>query len=111
MIISALDSTFQRKGFGVVLELIPLCESVTKLTAVCADCGKDASFTKRLAAEEELGPVRSAETYKPVCRECFMPRSGVRLSLSKCCAAVKKFKMERGDEIKPVENIACISLV
>jgi len=34
VIIAALDGTFERKAFGKVLELIPLCESVTKLDAV-----------------------------------------------------------------------------
>ena len=36
--------TFQRKPFGSVLELIPVAELVTKLTAVCMVCFKDASF-------------------------------------------------------------------
>eukprot|EP00824_Muranothrix_gubernata_P010392 TRINITY_DN23398_c0_g3_i1.p1 TRINITY_DN23398_c0_g3~~TRINITY_DN23398_c0_g3_i1.p1 ORF type:complete len:316 (+),score=31.38 TRINITY_DN23398_c0_g3_i1:41-949(+) len=35
VIVAALDGTFQRKPFGRVLDLIPLSESVTKLTAVC----------------------------------------------------------------------------
>jgi thymidine kinase len=38
VIVAALDGTFQRKPFGKVLELIPLAEDVTKLTAVCMIC-------------------------------------------------------------------------
>jgi len=43
-----LDGTFQRKPFGTILNLIPLAENVTKLSAVCMDCGNEAAFTKRI---------------------------------------------------------------
>ena len=54
VLVSALDATFQRKPFNNVLELIPLAENVIKLTAVCTQCHKNASFTKRLSSETEL---------------------------------------------------------
>ena len=47
VIVAALDGTFQRKPFGDILNLIPLAESVTKLTAVCMVCFGPASFSKR----------------------------------------------------------------
>lgn len=46
VIVAALDGTFQKKPFGSVLELVPLSESVTKLSAVCMICFRDASFTR-----------------------------------------------------------------
>lgn len=52
--VSALDATFQRKPFLNVLEVIPLAENVIKLTAVCSDCHKSPSFTKRLSAETDI---------------------------------------------------------
>ena len=54
VIVAALDGTFQRKGFGNILELVPLAEQVTKLTAVCVNCRADAAFTKRLGKETEI---------------------------------------------------------
>ena len=54
VLVSALDATFQRKPFMNVLELIPLAENVIKLTAVCTQCHRDASYTKRLSSETEL---------------------------------------------------------
>uniref|UniRef100_F7DNI2 Thymidine kinase n=1 Tax=Ornithorhynchus anatinus TaxID=9258 RepID=F7DNI2_ORNAN len=53
VIVAALDGTFQRKAFGTILNLVPLAESVVKLTAVCMECFRDASYTKRLGAEKE----------------------------------------------------------
>lgn len=71
VIISALDATFQRRPFGSILELVPLCEHVLKLTAVCAYCGKDASFSQRLTNDNAIEVIGGSEIYKPVCRNCF----------------------------------------
>ena len=49
-----MDGTFQRKPFANVMELIPLAESVVKLSAVCMVCNRDAAFSKRLSDETEV---------------------------------------------------------
>lgn len=54
VVVAALDGTFQRTGFGDILALVPLAESVEKLTAVCMSCFRDAAFTKRLGRETEV---------------------------------------------------------
>lgn len=71
VIIAALDGTYQRKGFGDVLDLIPLAESVVKLTAVCMKCYKDASFTKRRVAQTQIELIGGSESYQAVCRSCY----------------------------------------
>jgi hypothetical protein len=54
VIVAALDGTFQRVGFGNILNLIPLAESVVKLSAVCMVCFGNASFTKRTCNETKV---------------------------------------------------------
>lgn len=54
IIVAALDATYQRQSFGDILKLVPLAENVVKLTAVCVNCFKDASFTKRRTKETEV---------------------------------------------------------
>jgi thymidine kinase len=54
IIVAALDGTFQRKPFGNVLNLIPLAEEVSKLSAVCMMCYRSASFSKRIGNETEV---------------------------------------------------------
>lgn len=71
VIVAALDGTFQRKAFGPVLDLVPLAESVTKLTAVCMVCFQDAHFTKRIGSETEIEVIGGADKYIAVCRKCF----------------------------------------
>ncbi len=78
VIISALDGTFQRKPFGRILELVPLAEEVIKLTAVCAVCGKDASFSQRLTCEKAVEVIGGEDMYRPVCRACFCLADGAK---------------------------------
>lgn len=71
VIIAALDGTFQRKEFGSILQLVPLAENVTKLSAVCVYCQKDAPFTMRISEETEVELIGGADKYVAVCRSCF----------------------------------------
>lgn len=38
VVVAALDGSYQRVAFGDILQLVPLAESVIKLTAVCMQC-------------------------------------------------------------------------
>lgn len=71
VIVAALDGTFQRKSFGDILQLVPLAESVIKLTAVCMLCFEEASFTKRLGNETQLEVIGGTDKYMAVCRRCY----------------------------------------
>jgi len=72
VVVAALDGTFQRKGFGSILDLVPLAESVIKLSAVCMNCFGEGSFTKRFGSETEIEVIGGAETYMAACRLCHM---------------------------------------
>ena len=50
VIISSLQGTFLRGCFPNIISLIPKCEKVKKLTAVCKLCKQEASFTFRTAS-------------------------------------------------------------
>ena len=70
--ICGLDSDFQRKPFGKWLDLIPLCDKVTKLHSYCSQCKmKPAIFTHRLSSEKEQKVIGS-DAYIPVCRACYL---------------------------------------
>lgn len=74
VIVAALDGTFQRKPFGDILNLVPLAESVVKLNAVCMECYREASYTKRLGAEKEVEVIGGADKYHSVCRLCYFKK-------------------------------------
>ena len=70
--ICGLDGDFERKKFGTILDLIPLCDKVTKLTSLCSQCkdGTPGIFSMRLTSEKEQTVVGS-DNYIPVCRKCY----------------------------------------
>jgi len=70
--IAGLDGDFERKKFGEILDLIPLCDKVTKLTSLCCMCknGTLAIFSLRLTKEKQQTLIGS-DNYIPVCRHCY----------------------------------------
>jgi len=70
--VSGLDGDFERKRFGSILDLIPLCDKVEKLTSLCAICkdGTRAIFSLRTTQEKQQTLIGS-DNYVPVCRKCY----------------------------------------
>ena len=70
--VAGLDGDFERKKFGHMLDLIPLCDKITKITSLCSICkdGTPAIFSKRLTNEKEQTLIGS-DNYIPVCRNCY----------------------------------------
>ena len=62
-----LDGDFKQEKIGHILDIIPLCDTVTKLKAIC-ECGQPAIFSKRLS--EEMDQYQPNAQYVPVCRKC-----------------------------------------
>ncbi|KAF7831937.1 thymidine kinase a [Senna tora] len=68
VIIAGLDGDYLRRNFGSVLHIIPLADTVTKLTARCEVCGKRAFFTWRKTQQTQTELIGGADVYMPVCR-------------------------------------------
>lgn len=70
--VCGLDGDFKRNKFGSILDLIPLCDKVTKFTSICSLCknGTPGIFSMRLTNEKEQIIIGS-NNYIPVCRECY----------------------------------------
>jgi len=71
--ISGLDGDFERKRFGQIIDLIPLCDKVNKLNSLCGICkdGTPGIFSMRISNEKEQTVVGS-DNYIPVCRSCYL---------------------------------------
>ena len=70
--ICGLDGDFERNKFGQIIDLIPLCDAVTKLTSLCSMCknGSRGIFSMRLTSEKQQTLIGS-DNYIPVCRKCY----------------------------------------
>jgi thymidine kinase len=54
------------------LDVIPLCDDVIKIKAICKRCKKrDAIFTHRLSNEQEQTVVAADDKYTSLCRSCY----------------------------------------
>jgi thymidine kinase len=73
VIVCGLDGDADRLPMGQILNLIPLADKVTKLTALCQDCGNltPAIFTYR---KDETAPsqIGGAEQYESLCRTHYI---------------------------------------
>lgn len=70
--VAGLDGDFERRRFGEILDLIPLCDKVTKFTSLCGRCknGSHGIFSQRISKEIEQMLIGS-DNYIPVCRACY----------------------------------------
>jgi thymidine kinase len=71
VIIAGLDMDFLGKPFGVMPQLLAIAEHVTKVHAICIDCGSIANHSFRLTKSQELVQLGEKDEYKPLCRQCF----------------------------------------
>lgn len=75
--VAGLDTDFLHRPFGAVPHVLAVADHITKLTAVCAQCGADATHTQRLvagapaSADSPLILVGDTSSYEPRCRKCF----------------------------------------
>jgi len=72
VIVAALSGDSNRKAFPSVSALIPKCESLTMLRAVCVKCGRDASFTWHTGGKIEAIKIGGLDEYIPACRKCYL---------------------------------------
>lgn len=78
-----------RRSFGSVLDIIPLADSVTKLTARCELCGKRAFFTLRKVEEKKVELIGGADVYMPVCRQHYVSGQ-VAMETARCVLESQK---------------------
>ena len=71
VIIAGLDMDFLGKPFGVMPNLLAIAEHITKVHAICIDCGDIANNSYRLTKNQELVQLGQKDEYKPLCRQCF----------------------------------------
>ena len=71
--VCGLDGDYLKRPFGEILNLIPHCDTMSKLQALCMSCknGTPASFTKKLINSDSLVEIGSTDIYMPVCRFCY----------------------------------------
>ena len=72
-----LDGDFRRKPFGDILKLIPIADNITKLSALCSQCGDGTQglFTKRIVAAKDQVLIGGEDMYQAVCRRHYLKKA------------------------------------
>ncbi|MCD4770041.1 MAG: thymidine kinase [Bacteroidales bacterium] len=71
VVVAGLDMDYSGKPFGPMPDLMATAEYVTKVHAICIECGNLANHSYRLAAETKTVLLGEKDIYKPLCRKCF----------------------------------------
>ena len=71
VILAGLDMDFKAEPFGPMPSLICIAEFVTKVHAICMQCGGVASYTYRLVNSEEKVLLGEKDSYEARCRACY----------------------------------------
>lgn len=73
VIVAGLDLDYRRNPFGIIPTLLAIANTVTKLTAICTNCGKDAYYSRRMLASSDAQVLVGAqESYTAQCRSCYL---------------------------------------
>ena len=71
VIVAGLDMDFSGKPFGAMPHILAKADYVTKLHAICQQCGSMANYSYRKVANEEQVMLGATDSYEPPCRKCY----------------------------------------
>ncbi len=73
IIVAGLDTDYLGRPFHPMPELLAVADDITKVLAICMQCGNPAKHTQRLVQSEDLIVVGATGMYEARCRRCFEP--------------------------------------
>ncbi|MCP9611160.1 thymidine kinase [Coprobacter tertius] len=71
VIVAGLDMDFKKKPFGPMPTLMSIADEVTKVHAICVECGHLANYSHRLVENEKQVLLGEKDEYQPLCRSCY----------------------------------------
>ncbi|WP_242926584.1 thymidine kinase [Pontibacter vulgaris] len=72
VIAAGLDMDYLGKPFGPMPALMAVAEYVTKVHAICVQCGDIATYSFRSDASEQQVLLGETDSYEARCRHCFL---------------------------------------
>lgn len=71
VIVAGLDMDYLGKPFGQMPYIMAKADYVTKLHAICMQCGSIANYSYRKIPNEDQVMLGATEAYEPRCRKCY----------------------------------------
>ena len=76
VIVAGLDMDYLGKPFGPIPEMMATAEYVTKVHAICMECGNLAQYSHRIVKNDDLVLLGETDNYVPLCRKCYVRKMG-----------------------------------
>ncbi|MDD4847148.1 MAG: thymidine kinase [Bacteroidales bacterium] len=74
VIVAGLDMDYLGNPFGPIPSLLATAEYVTKVHAICMECGGLAQHSYRTVTDDKLVLLGETDRYEPLCRSCFQKK-------------------------------------
>jgi len=71
VIVAGLDMDYTGKPFGQMPNLLAKADYITKLHAICVQCGNIANYSYRKTENDEQVLLGKKDIYEPRCRNCY----------------------------------------
>ena len=71
VIVAGLDMDFRGEPFGPMPKIMAVADYVSKVHAICVQCGEPAQFSQRTTEAGEQVLVGDTEAYEARCRRCY----------------------------------------
>lgn len=71
VIVAGLDMDFKRIPFGPIPALCAIADDVTKVHAICLECGALANYSHRIVEGDKQVMLGETQEYQPLCRTCY----------------------------------------
>lgn len=75
IIVAGLDMDYLGHPFGPIPNLMAIAEYVSKVHAICIDCGDLAIHSNRIVASKDLVHLGEQKEYEALCRSCFVKKN------------------------------------
>lgn len=75
VVVAGLDMDYLGKPFGPIPHLMAVAEYVSKVHAICVDCGDLAIHSNRKVCSEKLVHLGEQDEYEALCRPCFLKKN------------------------------------
>ena len=72
VIVAGLDMDYLGNPFGPIPNLMANAEFISKVHAICVDCGDLAIHSNRIVSSKDLVHLGEQEEYEALCRSCFI---------------------------------------
>ena len=76
VVVAGLEKDFKAQSFGSMPELLVEAEYITKVNAICMNCGDPANFSHRIRPEKKQVVVGETDKYEALCRRCYINITG-----------------------------------